>query len=151
MILCRKMLCRVYSLFHRISKKHYYLKFSFLNEYLAYFNTAMLFLPHTSNLVKKLHGISNQIVFMLFHSNLTTISYTCTLCFPNKVRGVNPYWYVDLGGIYMIRHIDIFNRPKTSGGYFYQILTLVGQYYGFSVDTPYQALSAEHKNNRIIK
>jgi excinuclease ABC subunit A len=32
-----------------------------------------------------------------------------------------------------------------SNAYFYQILTLVGQYYGFSVDTPYQALSAEHK------
>ena len=43
-----------------------------------------------------------------------------TFSMTNKVRRVNPYWYVDLGGIYMIIHIDIFNRPKTSGGYFYQ-------------------------------
>jgi hypothetical protein len=35
---------------------------------------------------------------------------------------VDPYWYVDLGGIYMIRHIDIFNRRKTSGGYFSQFI-----------------------------
>ena len=32
-----------------------------------------------------------------------------------------------------------------SNAYFYQILTLVGQYYGFSVDTPYEELSTEHK------
>ncbi|WXT99546.1 MAG: UvrABC system protein A [Catillopecten margaritatus gill symbiont] len=32
-----------------------------------------------------------------------------------------------------------------SNAYFYQILFLVGEYYGFSVDTPYKALSDEHK------
>ncbi len=32
-----------------------------------------------------------------------------------------------------------------SNAYFYQILNLVGQHYGFSVDTPYEALSAEHQ------
>lgn len=33
-----------------------------------------------------------------------------------------------------------------SNAYFYQILTLVGQYYGFSIDTtPYEKLSTEHK------
>jgi excinuclease ABC subunit A len=36
-----------------------------------------------------------------------------------------------------------------SNAYFYQILTLVGQYYGFSVDTPYQATLTSA--NRIIK
>jgi len=45
-----------------------------------------------------------------------------TFSMTNKVRRVNPYWYVDLGGIYTIRHIDIFNRPKTSGGYFSQFI-----------------------------
>ena len=40
----------------------------------------------------------------------------------NKVRRVDPYWYVDLGGIYTIRHIDIFNRRKSSGGYFSQFI-----------------------------
>lgn len=44
-----------------------------------------------------------------------------TFSMTNKVRHVNPYWYVDLGGIYMIRHIDIFNRQKT-GGYFSQFI-----------------------------
>jgi hypothetical protein len=29
-----------------------------------------------------------------------------TFSMTNKVRRVNPYWYVDLGGIYMIRHIE---------------------------------------------
>jgi hypothetical protein len=86
-ILWRKMLCRVYSLFHRISKKHYFLNFSLFIEYivtyycpfsfllrlyiievfidrnmtkipyfvsisLAYYNAAILCLPHTSNLLK---------------------------------------------------------------------------------------------------
>ncbi|MDC9714678.1 MAG: excinuclease ABC subunit UvrA [Gammaproteobacteria bacterium] len=32
-----------------------------------------------------------------------------------------------------------------SNAYFYQILVLVGQYYGFSIETPYEQLSAEHK------
>ncbi|CAB5497147.1 Excinuclease ABC subunit A [Bathymodiolus thermophilus thioautotrophic gill symbiont] len=32
-----------------------------------------------------------------------------------------------------------------SNAYFYQILTLVGRYYDFSVDTPYKELSAEHQ------
>ena len=32
-----------------------------------------------------------------------------------------------------------------SNAYFYQILMLVGQFYGFSVDTPYEILSDEHK------
>jgi excinuclease ABC subunit A len=32
-----------------------------------------------------------------------------------------------------------------SNAYFYQILFLVGQYYGFSVDTPYEELSDAHK------
>ncbi len=32
-----------------------------------------------------------------------------------------------------------------SNAYFYQILMLVGQYYGFSIDTPYELLSNEHK------
>lgn len=32
-----------------------------------------------------------------------------------------------------------------SNAYFYQILTLVGQHYGFSVDTPYNALSADQQ------
>jgi hypothetical protein len=40
----------------------------------------------------------------------------------NKVPRVDPYWYVDLGGIYTIRHIVIFNRPKISGGYFSQFI-----------------------------
>lgn len=47
-----------------------------------------------------------------------------TFSMTNKVRRVNPYWYVDLGGIYTIRHIDIFNRPKTSGGYFSQFILI---------------------------
>ncbi|HCJ77540.1 MAG TPA: excinuclease ABC subunit UvrA, partial [Gammaproteobacteria bacterium] len=33
-----------------------------------------------------------------------------------------------------------------SNAYFYQILMLVGQYYGFSIDTPYELLSDEHKH-----
>ena len=45
-----------------------------------------------------------------------------TFSMTNKVRRVNPYWYVDIGGIYTIRHIDIFNRPKNSGGYFSQFI-----------------------------
>ncbi|MBT5286367.1 MAG: excinuclease ABC subunit UvrA, partial [Candidatus Thioglobus sp.] len=32
-----------------------------------------------------------------------------------------------------------------SNAYFYQILMLVGRYYGFSIDTPYEQLSDEHK------
>ncbi|MEO1939447.1 excinuclease ABC subunit UvrA [Candidatus Thioglobus sp.] len=32
-----------------------------------------------------------------------------------------------------------------SNAYFYQILMLVGQYYGFSIDTPYGQLNDEHK------
>ena len=45
-----------------------------------------------------------------------------TFSMTNKVRRVNSYWYVDLGGIYTIRHIDIFNRRKSSGGYFSQFI-----------------------------
>ena len=45
-----------------------------------------------------------------------------TFSMTNKVRRVNPFWALDLGRIYTIRHIDIFNRPKTSGGYFYQFI-----------------------------
>jgi len=45
-----------------------------------------------------------------------------TFSMTKKVRRVNSYWYVDLGGIYTIRHIDIFNRRKTSGGYFSQFI-----------------------------
>ncbi len=33
-----------------------------------------------------------------------------------------------------------------SNAYFYQILNLLGQHYGFSVDTPYHVLSDKHKN-----
>lgn len=33
-----------------------------------------------------------------------------------------------------------------SNAYFYQILMLVGQYYDFSIDTPYELLSDEHKH-----
>ena len=44
-----------------------------------------------------------------------------TFSMTNKVRRVNPYWYVDLGRIYTIRHIDIFNRQR-SGGYFSQFI-----------------------------
>jgi len=32
-----------------------------------------------------------------------------------------------------------------SNAYFYQILMLVGQHYGFSIDTPYELLNEEHK------
>ena len=45
-----------------------------------------------------------------------------TFSMTNKVPRVEPYWYVDLGGIYTIRHIVIFNRPKISGGYFSQFI-----------------------------
>ena len=45
-----------------------------------------------------------------------------TFSMTNKVRRVDPYWYVDLGGFYTIRHIDIINRPMTSGEYFYQFI-----------------------------
>ena len=45
-----------------------------------------------------------------------------TFSMTKKVHQVNPYWYVDLGGIYTIRHIDIFNRQKYSGGYFFQFI-----------------------------
>jgi hypothetical protein len=46
---------------------------------------------------------------------------SCT--FYNKIeKNRNPYWYVDLGGFYTIRHIDIINRPMTSGEYFYQFI-----------------------------
>jgi hypothetical protein len=45
-----------------------------------------------------------------------------TFSMTNKVRRVNPFWALDLGRIYTIRHIDIFNRPKTSGGYFSQFI-----------------------------
>jgi hypothetical protein len=30
-----------------------------------------------------------------------------TFSMTNKVRRVNPYWYVDLGGIYMIRMLEV--------------------------------------------
>ena len=45
-----------------------------------------------------------------------------TFSMTKNVHRVNPYWYVDLGGFYTIRHIDIINRPKTSGEYFYQFI-----------------------------
>lgn len=32
-----------------------------------------------------------------------------------------------------------------SNAYFYQILILVGKYYGFSIETPYEQLSDKHK------
>jgi hypothetical protein len=52
-----------------------------------------------------------------------------TFSMTNKVRRVNSYWYVDLGGIYTIRHIDIFNRRKSSGGYFSQFILVSARKY----------------------
>ena len=43
-MLWRKMLCRVYSLFHRISKKHYHLNFSLFIEYIVTYYCPFSFL-----------------------------------------------------------------------------------------------------------
>jgi hypothetical protein len=37
-----------------------------------------------------------------------------TFSMTNKVRRVNPYWYVDLGGIYMIRTLFVIENVLLS-------------------------------------
>jgi hypothetical protein len=113
----------------------------FLSINLAYFNAAILCLPHTSNSVQRLHGISNEILFMLFDSNLTSKTFSMA----NKVQRGNPYWYVYLGGIYMIRHIDILKRPKTSGGYFSQFI-LVSVLTAINISVMKTALNMIYRN-----